>query len=61
MIDKFGQTTDLATEVMLAQACTEGPDAVNDFMPVIRLVEKAGLTHPRRALLPPAASGRDPR
>ncbi len=39
MLDKFGQTTDPATKMDIAQACTAGPDALPDYSYVIRLMD----------------------
>jgi tetratricopeptide (TPR) repeat protein len=43
MLDQFGQTTDLGTMGDLAQACTAGPDALDDYTRLIQLLEKPGL------------------
>ncbi len=40
MLDKFGQTTDLGTMGDIAAACTAGPNAVDNYSPLIGLMEK---------------------
>jgi tetratricopeptide (TPR) repeat protein len=43
MLDQFGQTTDLGTMGDLAEACTAGPDALDDYSRLIQLLDKPGL------------------
>ncbi len=49
MLDKFEQTTDPATELAIAQACTAGPDAVDDYKRMIQVIEKPATNPPNGA------------
>jgi serine/threonine protein kinase/Tfp pilus assembly protein PilF len=47
MLDKFGQTTDPSTGVLLARACTLGPNAIDDYSRVQQLMEKVVADSPQ--------------